>query len=195
MCFGVGRWIHSEGGPSQGRLVKPGVSQNFLRRSGGLRRGSEAEAMAGWRSWWKLLPFPSFKLWSGSRNNPVLHRERGGHPCRQRQVFCRALIPVHRQSDGHSSCSCETVPTGCKLRRKLEIFAVDVPVNMQLFQQFNSFLNVKLPLIQFIDRVLDVPGVPQRCTHSANCAENREIPQVQRSVTWLLALSRSSWRR
>ena len=53
--------------------------------------------------------------------------------------------------------------------RSLEIVdkAVDVPVTMlHMFQQ-------SVPLIQFIDRVLDIPVVPQRQVRMVpNCAEN-----------------------
>ena len=52
------------------------------------------------RSWSrssKLSPFPSFRLWSGSRNSggvPVLHRQRVGRYCWQQRF--RASDSVHR---------------------------------------------------------------------------------------------------
>ena len=42
------------------------------------------------------------------------------------------------------------------------------------FQQSIVYENVKVPQIQFIDRVVDFSsGAPVTCTHSANCAEDR----------------------
>ena len=39
----------------------------------------------------------------------------------------------------------------------------NVPVIMQLqFQQFKVHVSMKIPRVQFIDRVLDIPGMPQR---------------------------------
>ena len=51
----------------------------------------------------------------------------------------------------------------------------DVLVIMQLvFQQFYQFEFLKVPQIQFIDRVLDIPVATQRRgAHSANCAGKR----------------------
>ena len=51
----------------------------------------------------------------------------------------------------------------------------DIPVIMQLmFQQFYQFEFLKVPRIQFIDRVLDNPVATQRSgAHSANCAAKR----------------------
>ena len=84
--LGVSTIVHQEAAPFffvLKRRAKNGGS--WLRRCGVLARASDPGAD------WKLSPFPSFKLWSGSRNSggvPVLHRQRGGHSCRQqRQDF------------------------------------------------------------------------------------------------------------
>ena len=45
---------------------------------------------------------------------------------------------------------------------------MDVPV---ILQQFQLFLDVKVPQIQFIDRVLACSCATEAGTHSANCAE------------------------
>ena len=45
---------------------------------------------------------------------------------------------------------------------------MDVPV---ILQQFQLFLDVKVPQIQFIDRVLACSCATEVGTHSANCAE------------------------
>ena len=137
VCLGEGR-LPTLGAPFSGCLVKLGVSQSnvqsspsldilFLQAFGAMLvhagAGSRENPWVGGR-----------RLWSGSRNNPVLHRQRGGHPCRQqRHVFRRAFLSVHRQSGGHSSCSCESGTHGVQtVQQTSEIFAVDVLVIMQL---------------------------------------------------------------
>ena len=51
--------------------------------------------------------------------------------------------------------------------------AVNVPVTMlHKFQQTQLFENLEVPQIQFIDRVLDIAGLPQKPARTVpNCAE------------------------
>ena len=50
----------------------------------------------------------------------------------------RASYSVHRQSDEHSSCSCETGTHGANCAENRGDFGGGCFLNMQLFQQFNS---------------------------------------------------------
>ena len=58
---------------------------------------------------------------------------------------------------------------------KFEVTVVDLPLIRQLdFQQSILFTILKVPQIQFIDRMVVIPVATQRMgTHSANCAEDR----------------------
>ena len=62
---------------------------------------------------------------------------------------------------------------------KVEVAVVDLPLITQLeFQQSFLFMILKVPQIQFIDRMVVNPVATQRMgTHSANC----QIPQVRSS--------------
>ena len=55
---------------------------------------------------------------------------------------------------------------------------VDVPVIFSdKFQQSKSYMFLKAPQLQFIDRVVDIPVFrAETCTHSANCAVQRGDP-------------------
>ena len=176
--------------------MKLGVSQSVQKTAtkiilvqggtfkGGVGRecGAEAGAAAVWRSRWKWSHFSSIRLSSGSKNNPVLHRQRGGHPCRQqRQVLRRVFLPVHRQSDGHSSCSCETGTHGVQTAQQtVGIFVVDVPVIMQFeFKQskcvrvecasdsvhrqssgHSSCATEDVPTVRTVQKTIVIPQVP-----------------------------------
>ena len=119
----------------------------------------------GLRSWsrsWKLSPFPSFTLWSRSRNSgggPVLFRQRGG-----RQVFFAVPqtpfigrvvdTPVVRARLVHGV---QSVLKTVGIPR-----VVDVPVITQLqFQQSKSCVIVEVLQIQFIVRIVDFPVMQQ----------------------------------
>ena len=121
------------------------------------RRGVGAEAGAAgaaavWRSWCKWSRLLSFRLWSGSRNNPVLHRQRGGHPCRQqRQVFRVPFFQfIYRGMD--TSCSCDTGTHGVQTLQKT------VDVIMQFEFQQSKLYDLNVLQIQCIDGVLDIPS-------------------------------------
>ena len=55
---------------------------------------------------------------------------------------------------------------------------MDVPVIIcDKFLQFFVLVNVEVPQIQFIDRMVGFfQCAPVTCTHSANCAEDRRDP-------------------
>ena len=57
----------------------------------------------------------------------------------------------------------------------VQFFGLDVPVVLQQFQQF---FDLKVPQIQFIDRVLACSCAAATCTHGANCADDRRVSSV-----------------
>ena len=99
-------------------------------------------------------------------------RRRGGHPRRQqRKVTRRAFLPVHRQSDGYSSCSCCTGARCVQLRRRFWSF-LRCPCSLQR----QVLVELKVCQLQFIFCMPDIPVVLQRRVHSANCAADRRDP-------------------
>ena len=67
----------------------------------------------------------------------------------------------------------------------------DVPVTvLHKFQQTKLFENLEVPLFQFIDRVLDMAGMPQRQVRTVpNCAE---FCRLHRCSAWERLLTRPS---
>ena len=90
--------------------------------------------------------------------------EKGGSPCAS-----------SRQSVEHSGCSCCTGTHGVQIAQK----TVEIPA-VSLFSSTTGSRSpgseLKVPQIQFILSMLDIPVVLQRRAHSANCAEDRRDP-------------------
>ena len=75
-------------------------------------------------------------------------------------MFCCACLLVHRQGDGHSSCSCGTGSRGVQIVQKtVEIAAVDVPVLVSdKFQQSTSLLCYCDALtVQTVQKTAEIP--------------------------------------
>ena len=74
---------------------------------------------------------------------------------------------------GHSSCPMDS--PGWVHRQPRAVFEYWATVIMQLEFQQSKFEQVKLPQIQFLDRVPDIPA--ERRTHNATCAEDLRFPR------------------
>ena len=98
---------------------------------------------------------------------------RCGHPRRQqRKVACRAFLPVHRQSDGHSRCSCCTGTRWSSYTGNRGNLGVHVLVNFnEKFLQSNSSIWSCLRFSSSSEG-----GTFLLCnrnhTHSTTCAKN-----------------------
>ena len=85
-------------------------------------------------------------------------------PVGNSETFRRAFLPVHRQSDAHSSCSCGTGARWAQLCRRPWRFRLWTSLSDKFLQSTEFHLIV--PQIQFIVRVWAIPVVQQRrvCT-------------------------------
>ena len=126
--------------------------------------GVEAGAAAVWRSWC-----------GADRNNPLLHRQRGGHPCHG----CFA-VPLFRFIDSVTDTpvvSCETGTHQVQtLPKTVEIFAVDVPVMMQFEFQQPKVHELNVPQIPFWTFLVCYRDVPRVLTVQ-NTVEIPQVPQ------------------
>ena len=109
--------------------------------------------------------------WKGERKRRCNSTMWWPSPSATEKGDCRAFLPVHRQSDGHSRCACCTGTRWSNCTEDRGDLLVDVPVIFNdKFLQSKEF-DLVVPQIQFIVRVPDILPVLQRCTHSAYCAE------------------------